>query len=166
MNPARRRRLPGWARDLLILGLLFWGLQCWLARDLPSGEAPPLAGRDLQGRPRSLHHYRGRPVLVHFWATWCPICRFEEGSIDAIARDHAVLSVAAGSGDAEALRAYMAERGLSFPVLVDEDGELARRWRVVGVPASFVVDGQGRIRWAGRGYASEWGLRLRLWLAA
>jgi len=149
LNP-RRRRLIGWARDLLVLGLLFWGLQWWLARDLPSGEAPPLSGLDLQGRPLSLEDHRGRPVLVHFWATWCPICRFEEAGIDAIARDHAVLSVATGSGDAAALRAYMTERGLGFPVRV---------------PASFVVDAQGRIRWAGRGYASEWGLRLRLWLA-
>ena len=52
-----------------------------------------------------------------------------------------------------------------MPVLMDEDGEIARGWGVNGVPASFIVDTDGNIRHAGMGYATEMGLRLRLWLA-
>lgn len=59
----------------------------------------------------------------------------------------------------------MEEEGLSFPVLADEAGQLARRWRVSGVPVSFVLDGRGHIRYATVGYATWAGLTLRLWLA-
>ena len=48
---------------------------------------------------------------------------------------------------------------------MDETGEIARRWGATGVPASFIVDGDGRITYAGMGYATEVGLRVRLWLA-
>lgn len=159
-----RKRIWRWSRDILIALLIFGAWQWWISRDLVTGPAPPLAGLDPEGRPLSLADRKGRPVLVHFWATWCPACRLEDGTIDAIARDHAVLTVATTSGSAEAVRAYMAEEGLRFPVVLDEEGELARRWGVVGVPATFVVNGAGEIAWAGQGYSTGIGLRLRLWL--
>jgi peroxiredoxin len=73
--------------------------------------------------------------------------------------------VATTSGDAEAVRAYLAQQGLSFPTLVDEDGSVGRTWGVKGVPASFVVDADGQVAHAAVGYTTELGLRLRLWLA-
>jgi peroxiredoxin len=54
---------------------------------------------------------------------------------------------------------------LSFTVLMDESGVLARRWGVRGVPATFIIDSEGRVDYAGQGYSTELGLRLRLWLA-
>lgn len=113
----------------------------------------------------SLADLKGRPALVHFWATWCPVCRLEDSTIDAIARDHAVLTVATTSGAAEVVRSYMVEEGLSFPVVLDEEGELARSWGVVGVPSTFVVNSAGEIAWAGQGFSTGIGLRLRLWMA-
>ncbi|BCU05840.1 hypothetical protein Atep_05170 [Allochromatium tepidum] len=66
-----------------------------------TGEAPPLVGVTLEGTPIDLADRRGRPVLVHFWATWCPVCRITDGTIDAIAEDHAVVTVALQSGTEE-----------------------------------------------------------------
>jgi peroxiredoxin len=124
-----------------------------------------LSGRLLDGAGVNLANERGRPVLVHFWAEWCPICRLEQGSIEALSRDYRVISVATTSGNADEVRAHMQSEGLSFPVLLDEEGDLARAWGVRGVPASFVIDSSGRIANAMVGYTSGIGFRIRLWLA-
>ena len=154
-----------WVRDVLILLAVFLAIQWWQARDMPRGEAPALAGPDLDGRPMVLSAYRGSPVLVHFWATWCPVCRLENGSIASIAEDHAVISVASTSGSAAEIRAFLKENDLQMPVMMDESGELAGQWNVQGVPATFVIDSAGLIDYATMGYSSEIGLRLRLALA-
>lgn len=153
-----------WLRDLLILLALFAAIQWWQARDLVKDAAPPLTGLLIDGTPFQLDPAQG-PYLVHFWATWCPICRLEQDSIDSIARDHPVITIATSSGTAEEMADYMQQNGLTKPVLMDEEGGLARSWGVYGVPATFVVDTDGMIRYAGMGYSTGLGLRLRLWLA-
>jgi len=160
----RRRRWPAWLRDIVLVLLVLAALQWWQARDLAAGPAPPLVGHLLDGTAYQLDPGAG-PVLVHFWASWCPVCRLEQDSIAQIAADRAVITVATTSGTRDEVAAYLQEQVLRLPVLLDEDGELARRWGVNGVPATFVVDREGRIRHAGKGYSTEIGLRLRLWLA-
>jgi len=151
-------------RLLPILALLF-ALRTWQQWGIAAGTAPALEGVLLDGRVVSLTEFRGRPVLVHFWASWCPVCALEEKSIDAIAGDHPVITVAMQSGsDAEVSR-YLAEKELDFPVLNDPHGAHAARWGVRAVPASFIIDPDGRIRFTEVGYTTAIGLRLRLWLA-
>ena len=167
-SPSRRGAWPRWARwlrDILLILLLFAGLQWWQARDLRQGPAPALSGTDIRGQTQSLAQYRGQPVLVHFWATWCPICRMEEGAIDGLAEDYPVITVATTSGSPAELAGYMQQQGLGFPVVVDESGDLARQWGVVGVPTTYIVDAKGDIAWAGQGYSTGPGLRIRLMLA-
>lgn len=163
--PARRGRWRDWLVNLLILLAIFGSVQWWRGRPLASGEAPPLAGTAVDGQPLDLRTLRGAPVLIHFWATWCPVCKLGQGAVDAIARDHRVVTVAMQSGDAAEVRRFMAEQGLRFPALPDADGGLASRWGVGAVPASFVLDGEGRIAYATLGLSSESGLRARLWAA-
>ena len=100
-----------------------------------------------------------------FWATWCPICKAEEGNIVAVARDHRVISVAMQSGDAAAVTKHLRERGIELPALVDADGRHAANWHVRGVPTHFVVDAAGNVRFRVVGYATTWGLKARLWWA-
>jgi len=164
-DPKQRRWLR-WVRDIALIVIVVTGVQWWQGRDLAAGAAPPLAGRLLADRWVDLKEYGGKPVLVHFWATWCPICRAEEGSINNLAGDFPVLTVATGSGDEAKISSYLRKSGLGFPVLLDESGELASQWGVVGVPASFVIGPRGEIAFATVGYTTEMGLRLRLWLAA
>ncbi len=165
-TPSRRKpRWVGWLRDLALLLLVLTAIHWWQTRDVASGPAPLLAGQLLDGRPVALADYRGRPLLVHFWATWCPVCRLEQGSIAALAQDYPVLTVATGSGSGEEVAAYLAEAGLDFPVLLDESGALGQAWGVRGVPASFVIDAEGRIAHVAVGYTTGLGLRARLWLA-
>ncbi len=78
--PPRRRRLSRWALDLALILAVFLGVQWWQARPLASGAAPPLSGLTLNGQAMDLTSLRGTPVLVHFWATWCPACKLVNGS--------------------------------------------------------------------------------------
>ncbi len=160
-----RGRLARRALEALLLLALYFGLRAWLQQDMAAGTAPPLAGITLAGEPFDLQTFPERPVLIHFWATWCRICRMEQESIDAIARDWPVITVAMQSGDDAAVRAFLEREGLSFPVINDPEGALAHRYGVTGVPASFIVDRANRIVFRERGYTTGAGLRARLRLA-
>lgn len=163
---SKPRRAWIYIAEAVLFVLLLVGLHAWQTRGLPAGPAMGLEDTSLGGQPISLSALRGRPVLVHFWATWCPVCRLEQGTINRLARDYQVLSVAMQSGADAEVREYMQQHHLNFPVLNDDDGVHAARWRIRGVPTSFILDATGRIRFVEAGYTTEAGLRLRLALAA
>ncbi|MDP1607544.1 MAG: redoxin domain-containing protein [Rhodocyclaceae bacterium] len=161
-DPKRWKR---WALEALLLLGIVVAITLWQNRGLPEGVAPPLVGKNNEGDSVSLAATRegGRPILVAFWATWCPVCRAEEGNIEAVAKDWPVLSVAMQSGDAETVDDYLHGRRLTVPAVIDDDSDIAELWRVKIVPTHFIVDAAGNIRFRIVGYASEFGLRARLW---
>jgi len=150
----------------LLLVIVYTALQIWQSRNVIAGQAPPINAVLLNGQQVSLANYEGKLVLVHFWASWCPICRFEEASISSIAEDYAVLSFASQSGDVETLRKYVKEHDLRFPVIEDDQAEWAQHYGVKGYPSSFIIAADGSIYDVEVGYSSYWGLRLRLFLAS
>jgi thiol-disulfide isomerase/thioredoxin len=167
VNPSRakvwRRRI---IEAILVIALIA-GIRAWQQRDIASGPAPSLAGTLLDDKPFALAAKPQQPMLVHFWATWCPVCRAEQGTIAAIARDSAsVITVAMQSGSRKEVVKYLGEQKLNFPVMNDPDGRIAAAWGVHAVPASFIIDSGGQIRFVEFGYTTSIGLRLRLWLAA
>ena len=165
---AKSAVLVRWKRRLLELALLagvILGLHAYQTRGLVSGSAPVFSGGLLDGEAVSLSDYYGRPVLLHFWATWCPVCRLEQGSIDRIAREHPVLTVALDELSENDMRDWMTAQGVSYPVVLDPSGVIAAQFGVSGVPTSMVLDAEGRIRFVAVGYTTEAGLRLRLWWA-
>lgn len=165
LSPTQRKWLRR-AIELLVIIIVIMGVRAWQQRDVVSGPAPALQGVLLDKRPFVLPARPEKPVLVHFWATWCPICRTEQGSIEALAGDrYNVVTVAMQSGEAESVRKFMAEQKLGFPVINDPDGMISAEWGVHAVPASFIIDTDGKIRFVEIGYTTEIGLRLRLWLA-
>jgi peroxiredoxin len=140
-------------------------VRAWLARDLAQGPAPAFETKLLDGSPVSLADYADRPMLLHFWATWCPICRLEEGEIMRLSRSHPVLTVAMQSGSPSEVEAHLTERERALDVVNDPDGALARRYGVRAVPSTFIIDRDGQIVFRKQGYAPPLELRLRLWLA-
>jgi len=168
--PAKPRRSRIWLRrgiELVVVIAIFAAVHAWQQRDVASGVAPPLAGLLIDGKPFSLSSPRAQPVLIHFWAIWCPICRAEQGSIESLARDYpGVITVAMQSGSRDKVVQFMHDESLSFPVVNDVDGRIAAAWGVRAVPASFIVDADGRIRFVEIGYTTGIGLRLRLWWAS
>jgi thiol-disulfide isomerase/thioredoxin len=159
-----------WLLEIALMGAVFIGIQAWQQRDIPVGPAPAIAGQRADGRAFDLAGWRaghpGRPVALHFWAEWCPICSAEEGSISSVAADWPVMTVAMQSGSADRVRRHLREKGLDWPALVDADGGIAAAYGLKGVPAFVVLDPAGNIRSVSVGYTTEWGMRFRLWRAS
>lgn len=119
--------------------------------------APPLLLNDLHGREHRLSELRGRVVVLNFWATWCPPCIAEMPAIqrmyDALRQEGLdVLAVNAGES-AEEIRRFLEDFDppLTFPVLLDRDGETFAQWRVRGLPQTFVVDASGNLAYSAEG---------------
>jgi thiol-disulfide isomerase/thioredoxin len=117
----------------------------------PGGATPPLALTALDGSLHSLADYRGRVVLVNFWATWCAPCRAEMPSIERLRRSlerepFAVLAVNV-SEDEGAVRAFAGRVAMGFPLLLDRNGKVTRTWRARALPMTFIVGPEGRIRY-------------------
>ncbi len=168
-TPTKKTPAQKW-RSFAIKALIFIAViiafRAWQQRDMVSGPAPGLQGVTLAGQPYQLPAHPQRPVLVHFWATWCPICKAEQGAIDAIAHDNPnVITIAMNSGKPEQVAKHMQEQGLGFTVLNDPDSSISNAWGVHAVPASFIIAPNGQIRFVEVGYTTGIGLRLRLWLA-
>jgi peroxiredoxin len=165
-NNSRAAKWRGYTFNVLLLVILVVGIRAWQQRDMVGGAAPVLQGVTLAGQTYRLPAHPLQPVLVHFWATWCSICRAEQGSITAIAHDNPnVITIAMQSGKPEEITQHMREQGIDFLVVNDPEGSIASAWGVHAVPASFIIDPDGRIRFVEVGYTTEIGLRLRLWLA-
>lgn len=168
MNDRLNWRQQSWFRNLvwvLAFVILFTGVRAWQQKAMPKGLAPAIAGNTVSGKKVSLADYRGKPVLLYFWATWCRICELEQGSIRSIAQDYPVLSIALSSGDARQVGDYMQQHDLRMPTVVDEFGSIADLYGVRGTPTAFFIDANGHIRSIEVGYTSEAGMRMRLWLA-
>lgn len=166
-EPAPRPRWRVWAGRAgfaLLLAAVVFGVRFYQQRSLAEGPAPVTRAVQLDGQLFDLVSLRGEPLLVYFWASWCPVCRLEQGAIAALARDHRVVTVAMQSGSNAEVAKYLREQGLEMPVINDPDGMLAARWGVRATPSFFIVDSTGAIRFREVGYTSEPGLRLRMWL--
>ncbi|MCW5882013.1 MAG: TlpA family protein disulfide reductase [Anaerolineae bacterium] len=111
--------------------------------------APLFRLTTLDGETVDLADSQGDVVLVNFWATWCPPCRAEMPVIEAAYQAHKdkgfrVLAVDVREGKDE-VAAYARELGLSFPVLLDQNGDVTLAYRVQNLPRSFLIDRQGRV---------------------
>lgn len=165
MSSKNKKRFIKYSIELILILLVFVAVKTYMQRNLVEGVVPPLSGALLSGQTFSLESNQEQPTLLHFWATWCSICKLEEDNIAAISKDHNVITIAMQSGNDQEVRDYLEDNAIHFPVIVDEDGEIAKRFGVQGVPTSFVIDPQGNIDFTEVGYTTSWGLRLRLWLA-
>ncbi len=123
-------------------------------------SAPVVLGLpDLDGRERGLEEFRGRVVLVNFWASWCTPCIEEMPSIQRLAelmrdRPFAVIGVNVAE-QARRAKAMVERLGIGFPVLLDRESEVFHRWGGTVLPTTYVLDGEGVVRYLGRG-PLEW----------
>jgi thiol-disulfide isomerase/thioredoxin len=162
-------RILRWLVDIALFAVIFLVVQAWQQRDIPSGKAPQTGGYLATGEDFCLNdwreHHPGKVVALHFWANWCPICKAEEGSITAVAKDWPVITVAMQSGPADKVTKHLKNEGLDWATLVDDTGRISADYGLKGVPAFVVIDEKGIIRSVSTGYTSELGMRVRLWWA-
>jgi len=183
-RPHRRRDWPGLVRSLVLplglLALIVGGLWYWDSRggegardaygtvELPAGKNPtgrspaPEVGRvgpdflleTPQGGTLRLSDLQGRPVLLNFWATWCPPCRQEIPElVKAYARyrDDGLVIVGVDLQEPDrSVLSFAGDFGIEYPLVIDRDGELRDVWRlggpIQGLPMSYFIDGTGVVR--------------------
>jgi len=154
---------------LVILG--FTGLLLFTRSDSTAAEersaiplrvdfpAPELALHDLQGKAVSLTDYRGQVVLVNNWAIWCPPCKAEMPTLQAYFEDYrqqGFTIVAIESGDPARQVAEFAESyNLTFDIWLDPTQQALLAFRNPGLPSSYVVDREGKVRLAWTGAISR-----------
>ena len=115
------------------------------------GATPPLELVDLEGKKHSLAAYRGKVVLVNFWATWCVPCREEMPSIERLRasldeRRFAVLAVNLAEPESR-IRKFLDAVPLGFPILLDRDTKTTRAWQAKLLPVTYIVGADGKIRY-------------------
>jgi len=105
---------------------------------------------------------KGKPVILHFWATSCPVCKMEAPNIESVSKKYEVLSIAVNSGSDENITIYMQEHGLDFPVLNDKEGRWAEVLKIEAYPTTFIYDAKGKLRFTEVGYTTTAGLLARM----
>mgnify|MGYP001071398626 CR=1 FL=1 len=152
--------------EIFFILLIYMLLKTWMQRRMIEGPAPQIQGTLLNGQTFDMKQLGGKPALIHFWASWCGICKLEQDSINAISKEHTVITIPMNSGDKQEVQEFMHDNNLSFPVINDPDGKLSAKYGVRAVPASFILNPAGEISFKEVGYTTNWGLRFRLWLAS
>ncbi|HFQ90188.1 MAG TPA: TlpA family protein disulfide reductase [Desulfobulbus sp.] len=146
-------------KQLVILTLLLFLLLPSLALALGRGQKVSLfSGRDLNGKTIDMSRLIGKkPVMLVFWASWCPSCREEVPKINKLYKKYhkegmAFIGINVGYNDSVArAQAFVRKTGMAFPVIFDERGKITRMFAVQGVPTVFVADRNGVIRYKNYG---------------
>jgi len=113
--------------------------------------APDFVLYNLENKKLRLSDFRGKVVLLNFWACWCGPCRVEMPSMEEVYRElkdrgFEIVAVNLDRGGPEKVKRFVSDYKLTFPILLDSYGENAVRYRVAALPTSFILDPNGVIR--------------------
>lgn len=113
--------------------------------------APALKARDMSGAPKTLADYRGKVVVLNFWASWCPPCLREMPSMERLrvkmkGQPLEIVALASAEGPDD-VKGFLSKMQLGFPILLDADGSNTKRWKVFALPTTFLLDAKGRVRY-------------------
>lgn len=103
-----------------------------------------------------------KPLVVHFWATWCPTCEFEASNIEKISKDFQVITIAVQSGSKDEIKDYLEKNNLSFKVVNDIDGFYSRKFNIKAFPTTLIFDSNKNLKFSEVGYTSTLGLYARV----
>jgi thiol-disulfide isomerase/thioredoxin len=150
MRPIARRRLLQGCTSISAAAVLLHGRVACAGSALKDA-APDFSLEDLDGHSHTLSSYRGKVVLLNFWASWCPPCRLEMPSIERLyqaksKRPFIVLGINQGETSENAFASLGLFKPMpTFPILLDSKSQVAKSYAVQGLPSSFLIDRNGRI---------------------
>ena len=142
-------------RLILLLTLLF-GTPLYAAElmEYEGAALPDFSLTDMQGKSHKLGDYRGKVVMVNFWATYCGPCIKEMPSMQRLKeklsdRPFAILAIDMAE-ERETVEAFLQKHDIqvNFPILLDPEGGVVESWMITAVPTTFIIDPQGEIRYA------------------
>jgi thiol-disulfide isomerase/thioredoxin len=150
MNPIARRHLLQGFSSISAAAFLMNGSAAF-AGNAAKDAAPDFSLEDLDGHIQALSSYRGKVVLLNFWASWCPPCRLEMPSIERLyqskmKRPFMVLGINQGEASENAFASLGLFKPMpTFPILLDSKSQVARSYAVRGLPSSFLINRDGKI---------------------
>ncbi|MDM5336916.1 TlpA disulfide reductase family protein [Fictibacillus enclensis] len=119
----------------------------------PGNTLPDAALTSLEGKTVSLKEFRGKKVILNFWATWCPPCRKEMPDMQKMYSRHkddqleiVAINLRYTEKSTEAVSDYVEHRKASFPVLLDREGKVSKKFQAVSLPTSYLIDSNGVVQ--------------------
>lgn len=135
---------------LLVLALVILATGCTETGAAVGDRAPDFQLQDLEGNEVSLSSLRGSPILLNFWATWCPPCRLEMPFIQEVYQewtDKGLVILAIDMGESAAtVREFMQNNNYTIPVLLDTRRVVSQKYNVTAIPTTFFIDRNGVIQ--------------------
>lgn len=121
------------------------------AADFESKPAPEWELRDVDGRPVRSDRFSGKVVVIDFWATWCPPCRAEIPGYIELQKKYrddglVIVGVSLDQEGPAVVKRFMAEHGINYPVVMGDQEVVDAFGGVEGIPTTFIIDREGRIR--------------------
>ncbi|CAA0125044.1 Sporulation thiol-disulfide oxidoreductase A [Halioglobus japonicus] len=139
-------------------------IDSWRHREAPE-TVPRQLLLDVDGKRIDLFQMsQTEPVLLYFWASWCPVCKAVSPAVEALRDDYAVVTVALSSGSREKVLSFAREHDLGFQIVNDPGGDIGRTWNVRGTPTIAVLY-QGHVTSMTSGITTPPGISIRLWLS-
>jgi thiol-disulfide isomerase/thioredoxin len=124
----------------------------------------PLDIKDLTLVDGSKYQFpHAKPVLIHFWATWCPTCKVEASNIQTLSNYYNVVTIAVKSGTDDEIKEWLKESEYNFNVLNDNSGFISSHFNIAAFPTTFIYDKDKKLVFSEVGYTTTWGLALRMW---
>lgn len=122
-----------------------------VAKAPPGRPAPAWKLMDVDGKPVSLSQFRGKVVILDFWATWCPPCRTEIPGYIALQKKYgseglAVIGVSVDTEGPAPVKKFMVDMGMNYPVVMADDDIQSAYGPLQGYPTTFIIDREGQIR--------------------
>ncbi len=103
-----------------------------------------------------------KPVLIHFWATWCPTCKLEASNIEFLSKHFEVITIAVDSKSDATVQKYLDENEYTFNVVNDPHNQLSSKFKILGLPTTFIYDKNKNLVFSDVGYSSTFSMYLKM----
>lgn len=150
---------------VLMVTVLSIGMDWYRTKDIPNEQAPPLSAIMDDGEfVDVIAKSHEEPVVVYFWATWCPACKFVSPSVSWLSDYYEVVAVSGSSGPKERVEQFMQVKDYQFNNINDPNSQIMRDWHISVTPTIYVIK-EGEVSSITTGVTTPIGMLARIWMA-